>query len=121
MTLKPFTLPVLLCWVWASPALADGWWGPDKELHLFVSAGVASTSWWFAKSLRLSDPVASGCALSLTLLVGGAKELVDLTGRGDPSWKDFTWDAIGAAVGVVLGLVIERLVPELAAPRVSVF
>lgn len=119
--MKRFALPLVLCWVWASPALADRWWGPDKELHLYASAGLASTSWWFAKSLRLSDPVASACALSLTLLVGGAKELVDLTGLGDPSWKDFAWDVIGAVVGVVLGLVIERLVPELAMTRSAVF
>ena len=46
---------------------------------------------------------------SLALAAGAAKEGLDATGSGDPSWKDFTWDAIGAAVGVGLSLLVDEL------------
>jgi len=33
-----------------------------------------------------------------------------MAGAGSPSWKDFTWDAIGTLVGLALGWSIDLLV-----------
>jgi putative lipoprotein len=86
---------------------ADPWLGPDKALHFGVSTVLASGS--YAGAALLLDPpwqralVAAG----FTLSVGAGKELYDATGHGDASWRDFTWDAIGCAVGVGVALLID--------------
>lgn len=38
---------------------------------------------------------------------GAAKEIRDRKG-GDPSWRDFTWHAVGAATGVTVAWLIDR-------------
>jgi hypothetical protein len=38
------------------------------------------------------------------------KEGIDATGSGDPSWKDFTWDVIGAAVGLAVAWGVDAVV-----------
>ena len=88
---------------------ADPWFGPDKALHFGVSValsagGYAASSIWL--DTRTERAVA-GSAFSLTL--GAGKELWDLSGHGDPSWRDFTWDVVGSAVGVALAAGIDAL------------
>jgi hypothetical protein len=48
----------------------------------------------------------------VTLAVGAAKEAVDATGAfgGDPSWKDFAWDAIGAIAGLAFAWGVDLLI-----------
>jgi putative lipoprotein len=100
----------LLAFVAASaplPARADDWWGPDKALHFGVSAGIAGAAYGVSATViepRWGRAVAGA---SVALAAGGIKELVDLTGAGDPSWKDFTWDVLGTAVGVGIALAID--------------
>jgi len=97
----------------ASPAAAsdpDPWFGPDKALHFGVSAGLsaggyAALSPWLESR---SERALGGAAFSLTL--GAGKELWDLTGHGDPSWRDFTWDVLGTALGVALAVGVDALV-----------
>ena len=43
----------------------------------------------------------------LSLAVGASKELFDLAGFGDPSWKDLTWDVVGTAVGVGIAVTLD--------------
>jgi len=38
---------------------------------------------------------------------GIAKELWDLDGHGDPSWRDLTWDLIGATTGVLVSVAFD--------------
>ena len=38
----------------------------------------------------------------MALGAGIAKELADLSGLGDPSWRDLTWDAIGTATALAV-------------------
>ena len=88
----------------------DPWLGPDKALHFGVSAGIAAggyavSSIWLN---RRYERALAGSACSLTL--GASKELWDLTGHGDPSWRDFTWDALGTAVGIALAVGVDALV-----------
>jgi putative lipoprotein len=85
----------------------DDWFGGDKALHFGVSAALAGGG-YAAASLAFDEKWAratTGAAFSLTL--GAAKELYDLGGHGDASWKDFTWDVAGTAVGTGIALLID--------------
>jgi putative lipoprotein len=108
------TAPLALALSLASrPAAAsdpDPWFGPDKALHFGVSLGLAAGG-YAASSPWLDSPgerALAGGAFSLTL--GAGKELWDLAGHGDPSWRDFTWDVLGTAAGVALALGVDALV-----------
>jgi len=92
----------------------DPWFGPDKPVHFAVSAGIASGSYALAGLLPGSSEglrlVVGGSA---ALAAGAAKELFDLaTGLGTPSWKDFTWDAAGTAVGLAVTWAVDRWVVQ---------
>jgi putative lipoprotein len=104
----------------------DPWFGRDKALHFSVSAGIAMGSYAVAASLLDARGHALLVAGGFTLAVGAGKETLDLTGFGDPSWKDFTWDAIGTLSGLVVAWGIDLLVrgvgdrhPLFEAPRRS--
>lgn len=108
----------------ASAADADPWTGTDKTLHFAVSSGIAVGAYTggalFFDARR--DALIFGGAV--TLAIGAGKEIADLAGAGDPSWKDFTWDAIGAVAGLALAWGIDLLVrgvsderPALSSPR----
>jgi putative lipoprotein len=93
------------------PARAeDRWLGRDKGLHAAASAVIAAAG--YAASAPWIERPAGRAAIgaSLALGAGAAKELLWDAGleRGDPSWKDFTWDAIGAAVGVGVALLVDH-------------
>jgi putative lipoprotein len=96
----------------SSSALAsdpDPWFGPDKALHFGLSlalsaGGYAASSIWL--DTRPERAIAGG-TFSLTL--GAGKELWDLSGHGDPSWRDFTWDVIGTGVGLALAVAGDAL------------
>jgi putative lipoprotein len=88
---------------------ADPWFGPDKALHFGVSVvlaagGYAASSAWLDSR---NERALAGGAFSLT--VGAGKELWDLGGHGDPSWRDFTWDVIGTAAGLALAAGVDAL------------
>jgi putative lipoprotein len=91
----------------ASAQDADPWFGRDKALHFSASALIAGGAYAAGALVLDGRParalVASGAALS----AGAAKELYDMTGRGQPSWRDFTWDVIGTAVGVGVSLLVD--------------
>ena len=90
----------------------DPWWGRDKALHFGVSAGLAVGG--YATGLALFDCEVPRLVLggSVALGAGIAKELWDLAGGGDASWKDFTWDVIGTAVGLLVSLGLDLLLLE---------
>jgi putative lipoprotein len=112
LAVPPFALALALSLA-SRPAQAespDPWFGPDKAAHFAVSAGLAAGGYaalspWFGSR---NERAFGGAAFSLTL--GAGKELWDLTGRGDPSWRDFTWDVVGTAVGVALSVGVDALV-----------
>ncbi len=105
----------------------DPWIAKDKALHFSFSAVIAGTT--YAAGAALFD--ARGHALlaagGVTLAIGASKELVDLAGYGDPSWRDFAADVAGAVVGLAIGWGIDLLVrgaddhgqPLFTAPRES--
>jgi putative lipoprotein len=110
----------LLATLAASPALAadpDPWLGEDKALHFAATAGLAilgygSTS-YFTEDVRIRLAVGGG----LALVAGIAKELADLAGAGNPSWKDLTWDVLGTAAGLLVAWGLDFLLCDHAPPQ----
>lgn len=109
-------LVLALLFLSASSARAhddDPWLARDKALHFSVSLALGAGG--YGASSLLLEPrwqrALAGGAFALT--VGGAKELYDLSGRGDPSWRDFTWDVLGSAVGVGVGYLVDLTVQRL--------
>lgn len=88
----------------------DPWWGPDKALHLVFSSAIAGAGYGITAAFTDSRPVRLLVGGAAGLLAGTAKELLDLAGLGDPSWKDFTWDVIGTACGVLVAFLLDVFV-----------
>ena len=87
----------------------DRWWSADKGMHfgasLVITAGGHAVS-----SVWLDEPWQRSIAgASLGLGAGLGKELYDLSGHGDASWKDVTWDVAGVMTGAGLALLVELL------------
>jgi len=104
----------------ASPSDPDPWFGEDKMLHFGVSAALASGG-YAAASLIWEEPeerLLAGAGLALGL--GAAKEVADLAGYGDPSWRDMTWNVAGTGVGLVLAWAVDRLLVRESAASSSV-
>ena len=101
----------------ANAADPDPWLGPDKALHFGVSAGLGGGG-YAVSALFLEQPwqrALAGSGFSLTL--GAGKELYDLSGHGDASWKDFTWDVAGTAVGIGIALLVDAAISSGGRPR----
>jgi putative lipoprotein len=90
-------------------AHADEWLGKDKALHFGVSVGLAAGG--YAAGTQLFETRRSALIFggSISIALGAGKEIYDATGHGDPSWKDFTWDLIGTAVGLGLAYGVHAL------------
>ncbi len=103
----------------AAPPDPDPWFGPDKALHFTLSTMIAGGGYGLTALAddHLATRIAFGAGLGL--VVGAGKELWDLSGHGDPSWKDFTWDVIGTVVGVGIAITIDLATrgPERAPAR----
>lgn len=104
-----FVLACALLWGATGRARADDdpWIARDKALHFGVSAVLAGGT-YAAVSPWVESPLwrfVTGFSVSLSL--GAAKELWDLSGRGHPSVRDFTWDAVGALTGASLALAVD--------------
>ena len=56
---------------------------------------------------------------TLAIGAGALKEGLDAAGLGDPSWKDFAWDVIGAACGLGVAWVIDFAAQGGHAPPLS--
>lgn len=87
----------------------DPWWGTDKALHFSTAAVLAAGG--YAGAAAAGQPrwvrwlAGAGTAVGL----GALKEAWDATGHGDPSWRDFTWDVVGAATGLVTAWAVDQL------------
>lgn len=111
---------VVGCLLQSRPARADQpdpdpWFGRDKALHFGASAIIAGGSYGVGRALfdKRRDAILFGSGVGIA--VGAAKETWDALGHGDPSWKDFTWDVAGTAVGVALAWGLDLLVSHFTA------
>jgi putative lipoprotein len=98
---------------------ADPWFGRDKALHFAASASIAVVVYAGASFQTESRPKRAAVAASVALAAGLAKETWDLSGHGDASWRDLTWDVIGTTTGVLLAYAIDWAVGRLRGPSPS--
>ena len=94
----------------ASPAAAreaDPWFGADKALHFSASFVLAGSG--YAVGIGAFDHRGKAAALGTGIALGAgiAKELLDLAGMGQPSWRDITWNVIGTAAGLGVAMLID--------------
>lgn len=91
----------------------DPWFGPDKALHFAASASIAVVVYAGASFQTEDRSKRAVAAATVALGAGLAKEAWDLSGHGDASWRDLTWDAIGTATGVLVAYAIDWAVSRL--------
>jgi putative lipoprotein len=94
----------------AVPARADSWTGTDKLLHFGATAALSGAGYGIGVGCCEKRPWALLLGGGIGLGAGAAKELADLAGLGEPSWKDFVWDVAGTAVGLGIALCIDLAV-----------
>ena len=83
----------------ADPVETDPWFGHDKALHFAASASLAVVGYAGASLATEHRPTRVVVAASFALGAGIAKEVWDLSGHGDASWRDLTWDVVGTTTG----------------------
>ena len=94
----------------ASASERDPWLGPDKALHFGATTAISLGGYGAACLFTDNRWVRASTGFGLAVTVGAAKEGYDALGHGDPSWRDFTWDVVGAAVGTGLAFMLDRYV-----------
>ena len=89
------------------PEPEDAWFGPDKALHLSAAFGISVAG--YVTGVAAFDERWAGLALGfgVATTLGGIKEGIDAAGAGQPSWKDFFWDVVGASLGVGLAVTFD--------------
>jgi putative lipoprotein len=85
----------------------DPWFGRDKLLHFEAAGSLALVGYSGAAMLSTDRAARAATGVALGLGAGVAKELWDLDGHGDASWRDLTWDAVGAATGVLVAVAFD--------------
>ena len=112
--IRPPLLLAALIALWPAPARAeandDPWLAKDKVLHFGVSTVLAGGVYGLGVGSGERRDLSLAAAAGIGLGLGIAKELLDLTGSGNASWKDLTWDAAGVAAGMLIGLLIDLAV-----------
>jgi putative lipoprotein len=86
---------------------ADPWFGSDKALHFAATSSLAVVGYAGTAMLTTDRSTRAGAGEALGVGVGIAKELWDLDGHGDASWRDLTWDLVGATTGVLVALAVD--------------
>jgi len=103
-----FAAFVLLTCATANAGQPDPWFGRDKALHFGASAAIAAGTYWGAALVTDRQSTRLTAATAVALGAGIGKELWDLAGHGNPSWRDLAWDVVGTATGVALAWVIDE-------------
>ncbi len=96
----------------AVEARADGgdrWFASDKAAHFAVTTGLGAGGYGAGAMLfeRREARVATGLAVAIG--AGAAKEWRDRSRGGHASWRDLTWDAVGAATGATVAWLVDRV------------
>src|SRR5215831_4023434 len=100
----------------ADSANADPWFGQDKLLHFAATGSLAVVGYANTAMVTESRPARAGVGFALAVGAGAAKELWDLDGHGDASWRDLGWDFIGAATGVLFAAGVDWAVHRMFHP-----
>lgn len=107
---------LLLLWPARSVHAQDAWLGRDKALHFGISLALGAGGYGAAAPLVEPRWARASLGGGFALTVGGAKELWDRK-HGDPSWRDFSWDAAGSAVGVGIAYLLDLAISRARRPR----
>jgi putative lipoprotein len=100
----------------AESANADPWFGQDKLIHFSASGSLAVVGYATASMLTDDRPLRIGAGAGLAVSAAVAKELWDLQGHGDASWRDLSWDLVGAATGLLVSTGVDWAVHRLFRP-----
>ena len=95
---------------------ADPWFGHDKALHFAASASIAVVSYAGASLATDDRPTRIAASFTIALGAGVLKEAWDLTGHGDASWRDLTWDVVGTTTGVLIAYAVDWAIGRLRGP-----
>jgi putative lipoprotein len=98
---------------------ADPWFGRDKALHFAASASLATVAYAGTSLVTDDRPTRIVAAATVALAAGVLKEVWDLTGHGDASWRDLTWDVVGTTTGVLLAYGIDWAIGRLWGPSAA--
>src|SRR6476659_9337299 len=101
----------------AQQADTDPWFGRDKALHFAASASLAVVGYAGTSLATDSRPTRVVVGASFALGVGVLKEVWDLTGHGDASWRDLTWDLVGTTTGILVASAIDWMILRLRTPE----
>jgi len=101
----------------AQQADTDPWFGRDKALHFAASASLAVVGYAGTSLATDSRPTRVVVGASFALGVGVLKEVWDLTGHGDASWRDLTWDLVGTTTGILVAYAIDWMILRLRTPE----
>ncbi len=89
--------------VFSSKAVHDKWFSEDKFLHFSASAAISGFTYHMSlRHLDASEHRGRVYSISLTALLGIAKEFYDKKKDGHFSWKDLFWDGVGLGVGYLV-------------------
>ena len=91
----------------------DPWFGRDKALHFAASASIAAVTYGGASLATDDRPTRLVVSASVALGAGILKELWDLSGHGDASWRDLTWDVVGTTTGVLVAYALDWAIERL--------
>jgi len=100
----------------ARAADPDPWFGRDKLLHFSAAGSQAVVGYANAEMWTGSRPARAVAGGALAVSAGVAKELWDLDGHGDASWRDLGWDLLGAATGVLVSAGVDWAVNRIFHP-----
>lgn len=89
------------------PSDSDRWFAYDKALHFGFSAGLAAGGYTVGACISEKQRTRLAIGAGIALLAGISKELWDLSGHGDPSWKDLFWDVMGTGTGLAISWTID--------------
>lgn len=88
----------------------------DDRLHLGLSSLIAFGTYGIVALVDERESLRVGVGAAVALAAGIAKELWDLGGRGDPSWRDIAFDVVGTGVGLLAGWLLGLLVRHVRGP-----
>lgn len=91
-------------------AAEDPWFASDKYLHGSVSAALALGGYAGGAAVDSDGAWPWILGVGFPLVAGAGKEVVDLWGPGDASWRDMTWNLLGAASGLLVAFVVDEYV-----------
>jgi uncharacterized protein YfiM (DUF2279 family) len=85
----------------------DRWLARDKAEHAAASAAIGAGGYALAATVTERPKWRVILGTSAAVGAGTAKELWDKS-HGEASWRDFSWDVIGASAGVAIAWAVDR-------------